>query len=99
MRTFGRRIRSGERSRAECDYCGTPWDRRKLYRDEAGLLTCPQEGRGRDAVALTRANAASAQIWAARKVPQPHDPGRYTKEVLEAEHSGVFSREFSREFA
>ncbi len=81
MRTTGRRIRSGERSRALCDFCGSQWDRDQLTRGEDGLLYCPQEGTGRDVVALTQANIQSAEDWAARKVPQPHDPGQYQKET------------------
>ncbi len=80
MRTIGRRIRSGERERALCSYCGTLWDRDKLFRDAAGLLSCPQEGKGRDAVTLTRANVASALATAQSHRSNPHDPGQYQKE-------------------
>jgi hypothetical protein len=79
MRTSGRRIKSGERSRSECDRCGALWDRDKLWRDREGLLNCPLEGKGRDAVELTEANLASAKAYADAKRPMPHDPGRYDK--------------------
>lgn len=81
MRTVGRRIRGGERSRATCDYCGTRFDRRDLVRDASGLLRCPQEGDGRDAVTLNEANVAAAEEWADRKIPEPYDPGQYDKET------------------
>lgn len=45
---------------AQCDYCGVVWRRSQLNRDEAGLLYCPDEGEGRDGVALSRANAEAA---------------------------------------
>ena len=83
MRTCGYRLKSGERSRAVCAYCGTRWDRRALYRDAAGLLTCPQEGRGRDAVTLTRDSVAQAKAWAQQKRTEPHDPGRLDNEAVE----------------
>lgn len=79
MRTSGRRIRSGERSRSECDRCGALWDRDKLWRDREGLLNCPLEGRGRDAVELTEANVAAAKAHSASRAPVPSDPGRYDR--------------------
>lgn len=84
MRTSGRRIKKGERSRALCDHCGARWDRRELVRDASGLLRCPQEGDGRDAVTLTEANVAAAEAWADRKIPEPYDPGMYDKETAAA---------------
>jgi hypothetical protein len=83
MRTIGRRIRSGERSRALCSYCGTRWDRDKLYRDAAGLLVCPQEGRGRDAVTLTRENVAASREFAHARKPELGDPGPMDNEPVE----------------
>lgn len=80
-RTIGRRRHHGETGAALCDYCGTRWDRSKLYRDEAGLLTCPQEGRGRDAVALTKANVASAKAYARAYDRPPRYPGAFDKET------------------
>ncbi len=76
MRTIRHRHRSGERGVATCGYCGTRWNRSDLYRDQAGLLTCPQEGRGRDAVALTKANVASAKAYAHSYDRPPRYPGR-----------------------
>ncbi len=50
-------------------------------RDASGLLRCPQEGPGRDAVTLNEANVAAAEAWADRKTPEPYDPGMYDKET------------------
>lgn len=44
-----------------CDYCGVQWRRSQLRRDRAGLLYCPDEGPGRDAVALSRDNVAQSR--------------------------------------
>jgi ribosomal protein L37AE/L43A len=82
-RTGGRKIRAGETARYLCDYCGTRWDSRELYRDAAGLWTCPQEGKGRDAVTLTRANVASAKASARDKKTQRVIGGRYDKDTAE----------------
>lgn len=51
-----------------CSYCGTFWNRSELQEDEAGLLYCPQEGDGLDAVALSEGNAAGAAEYLG---PQP----------------------------
>ncbi len=75
MRTIRHRHRSGERGSALCDRCGTRWNRSDLWRDQEGLLNCPQEGRGRDAVALTRANVASAKAYAHSYDRPPRYPG------------------------
>lgn len=40
------------------------------------MLNCPQEGRGRDAVALTKANVASAKAHARSYDRPPRFPGR-----------------------
>ncbi len=77
MRTIGRRRRQGERGSALCDRCGTRWNRSDLWRDLEGLLNCPQEGRGRDAVALTKANVASAKAYAHSYDRPPRFPGAY----------------------
>lgn len=76
MRTIGKRRRSGERGSALCDRCGTRWNRSDLWRDLEGMLNCPQEGRGRDAVALTKANVASAKAYARSYDRPPRFPGR-----------------------
>lgn len=76
MRTIGRKRRSGERGTAICDRCGTRWNRSDLWRDLEGMLNCPQEGRGRDAVALTKANVASAKAYARSYDRPPRFPGR-----------------------
>jgi hypothetical protein len=39
-----------------CDYCGVAWRRSQLRRDGAGLLVCPDEGPGEDAVTLSEKN-------------------------------------------
>lgn len=46
---------------AMCDYCGVMWRRSQLKRDRGGKLTCPDEGEGRDAVALAEAEAEAAK--------------------------------------
>ncbi len=81
MRTIGRKRRQGERGVALCGYCGTRWNRSDLYRDQAGVLTCPQEGRGRDTVALTKANVASAKAYARSYDRPPRYPGAMDKET------------------
>jgi hypothetical protein len=90
MRTSGRKIRKGERSRATCDYCGARYDRRDLVRDASGLLRCLSEGDGRDTVTLNEANVAAAEAWADRKIPEPHDPGMYDKEEAERQLRVIF---------
>lgn len=96
MRTVGRRVDRGTRSVALCDYCGTRWPREKLYRDGAGLLTCPQEGRGRDAVTLTKDSVAAAKAAAEKHVPHPGDPGRYDKDPVDGEDPwDVFGSSFT----
>lgn len=80
MRTVGRRRRQGERGTALCDRCGTRWHRSDLWRDLEGLLNCPQEGRGRDAIALTKANVASAKAYTHSYDRPPRYPGALDKE-------------------
>lgn len=59
-----------------CDRCGTRWNRSDLWRDLEGLLNCPQEGKGRDATSLTKANVASAKAYARAYDRPPRFPGR-----------------------
>jgi hypothetical protein len=80
-RTIGRRRRQGERGSALCDRCGTRWNRSDLWRDLEGLLNCPQEGRGRDAIALTKANVASAKAYTHSCDRPPRYPGALDKET------------------
>lgn len=47
-------------TRKLCSYCGAAWYRSQLRRDAAGLLACPDEYPGRDAVTLSEGNAALA---------------------------------------
>ncbi len=81
MRTIRHRHRSGERGTALCDRCGTRWNRSDLWRDQEGLLNCPQEGRGRDAVALTKANVASAKAYARSYDRPTRYPGAFDRET------------------
>lgn len=85
MRTIGRRHKSGERGNALCDRCGTRWPRSSLRRDLEGLLNCPQEGPGRDATALTKANVASAKAYAHSYDRPVKYPGAIDKETTTAE--------------
>lgn len=61
MRTMSRKYSPlpgppGER-RATCDYCGFKWYRSDMRRDASGLLACPDDMEGRDAVTLNRLNS------------------------------------------
>lgn len=51
-----------------CDYCGVPNYRSRMRRDGAGLLACPQEHDGKDAVTLSKEIAAAARA-ARERVP------------------------------
>lgn len=64
---------------ATCDYCGTRWPRSKMYRDGAGLLVCPTEGDGLDAVTLNRDNARMARRDTHRRLRNKHDGGNFDK--------------------
>ncbi len=81
MRTCGRHIRHGERSRAICDRCGALWDRRQLRIDGEGMLVCPDEGWGRDGATLTRLNAECSRSYADKMRARKTDAGRYDKET------------------
>lgn len=85
MRTIGRRAKTGDRGVALCDRCGTRWPRSSLRRDLEGLLNCPQEGPGRDATALTKANVASAKAYAHGYDRPVKYPGGIDKETTTAE--------------
>lgn len=56
-----------------CSICGAAWQRSKLVRKADGLLYCPDDRNGRDAVTLARLNAS--------RIPRlghvPHDGGGY----------------------
>jgi hypothetical protein len=84
MRTSGRRIKSGERRRIQCDHCNALFDKRLLHRDGEGLWTCPQEGPGRDAVTLTRGNAEALRDFTQRLRVPPEITGRYGNIPVEA---------------
>lgn len=63
MRTIGRHwSKKAPRGdfQAICDYCGVQWRRSQLVRDRAGLLACPDDQRGKDAVTLSQENALAA---------------------------------------
>jgi hypothetical protein len=47
------------------------------------LLNCPQEGKGRDATALTKANVASAKAYARSYDRPPRFPGQLDQETAE----------------
>lgn len=55
----------------ECSYCGVVWLRSQLRRDAAGLLACPDDVSGLDAVTLSEGNAN----WASQ-----HRMGQFTGE-------------------
>jgi hypothetical protein len=66
-----------------CDYCGVMWQRSKLFRDEAGLLCCPDEGDGKTGTELSRLNAESAREF---RAPTSHsDGGHYVKTNVDAD--------------
>ena len=77
-----------------CDICGVACPRSKLVRKADGLLYCPDDRAGRDAVTLNRLNS---------RVPQPrrYPPveGGFDSREYEATDVGVFSPQFSEEFA
>ena len=80
MRTIGRKWPSSAPKgdfQCMCDYCGVQWRRSQLRRNRAGLLVCPDEGNGRDAVTLSEQNAAGAQEYASRLGRQRRDPGNF----------------------
>lgn len=43
-----------------CGYCGVEWYRSQLQRDAAGILACPDDQSGLDAVSLSKGNADAA---------------------------------------
>lgn len=61
-----------------CDYCGVKWRRSQLRRDGSGKLYCPDEGDGRDAVTLSKLNAAAA--LAGRRIPSGPKDGKSRSE-------------------
>lgn len=64
-------------TQAICAYCGVRWRRSELRLDEAGNLYCPDEGSGKDVVALSRENAARARKR--NRLVENKRPGGYTK--------------------
>lgn len=60
-----------------CDHCNTLWDKRLLYRDSDGLWTCPQEGKGRASVELTKGNAEHLKAFAERLRVPTEVTGKY----------------------
>ncbi len=46
---------------ANCDICGVLWRRSELTRKADGLLYCPDDADGRDAVTLNDLNARAAE--------------------------------------
>lgn len=60
-----------------CDYCGSIWYRSQLYKDGAGMLVCPDEGEGLDAVTLNELNAQGVRGEDQWRGLQPQDVGQY----------------------
>lgn len=80
MRTVGRHRPASSPTgdtQAVCAYCGVRWLRSRLRRDEAGNLVCPDEGTGRDMVALARENSESARKR--NRLPRERTIGGYEK--------------------
>jgi hypothetical protein len=55
-------------SQAICGYCGVQWRRSQLWRDQDGLLVCPDEGPGRSEGELAEANAGRAAQASSNRV-------------------------------
>lgn len=53
---------------ATCDYCGVQWRRSQLRRDASGLLACPDDQPGLDAVSLSKGNAEAMSLGKRRVV-------------------------------
>ena len=79
-----------------CSICGVAWQRSKLVRKADGLLYCPDDKDGRDAVTLSRLNAA--RIPRLHHIPQ--DGGGFESRAYEAiAPVGVFDDTFDESFA
>lgn len=80
-----------------CDICGCAWQRSKLVRKADGLLYCPDDRQGRDAVTLGRLNAEPKQ----RRDRPVYDGGGFDSRDygVSPASPGVFSAEFGPEFA
>lgn len=77
-----------------CDICGVAWQRSKLVRKRDGMLYCPDDRAGRDAVTLSELNARARP---SRYYPQ--DGGNFdSRDYGAAVDERVFSNEFDEEF-
>ena len=56
-------------TQAACSYCGVRWRRSQMRLDRSGLLVCPDEGDGRDAITLSEGNAALSRRRGPVRVP------------------------------
>lgn len=70
---------------ANCDICGVAWPRRRLRRDGQGMLTCPDEGGGRDSFTLDILNADANKTPPAKDIDAtkyPDFPTRDPKQLF-----------------
>lgn len=61
-------------TRSVCSYCGASWYTDDLRRDRAGNLVCPNEGDGRDVVALGEDNARASAAFRPPEANSPQGP-------------------------
>lgn len=81
MRTIGTQwpeSRRGDRQ-AQCDICKVVWYRSQLTRKADGLLYCPDDVDGRDAVTLSVGNAEGSR----RRGRRPNTGGSLYKDPVE----------------
>lgn len=61
MRTIGKRYHGPRYNYTDlCDYCGTPWQRTKLFLDAEMKLRCPQCRKGLTPLELDQIGQANA---------------------------------------
>lgn len=77
-RRWPKRAQRGDFS-ADCSICGVAWRRSQLTRKADGLLYCPDDVHGRDAVTLNEGNARAAESL--RQQPRVYDGGSLTKDT------------------
>lgn len=66
MRTIGRQVPADKPHGdfvSRCDYCGAPFYRSQLRRDETGFLVCEYDDTGPDKMMQLRRNAELAEAW------------------------------------
>lgn len=59
---------------AMCSHCGVVWYRSEMWVDRQGLLVCPDEGKGRDAVTLSELVAQTSARPKRRVIPRDGYP-------------------------